>query len=206
MNRGQTVPRLAPWATCSRTSGAAGRELSSHSSPTFNHSLLGLASETGAGCERVAGEEFLYAQASSAFALQLEDAKGLLAAAHNDPLFVSAQNLARHGREFRFNLGEPDLQQLRFAILVQMREGTGPRREAAHTIPQDARRLRPIDLAVFLGDFPGVGSAFRRLRDGRDPALGVVRDRFHQQFATQRRQPIVQIGRASCRERVSPYV
>ena len=64
----------------------------------------------------MAQEKFMRRQTPGAFALQLKHPQGLFSTSDNQPGFVRLQDFARRAGAVGFNLGGPDLQQVRLGL------------------------------------------------------------------------------------------
>src|SRR5437879_3443489 len=113
----------------------------------------------------MAGEEGLRGEATTAFELQGKDPESIAATTDHNAGFVRQQNFAGRARVFD-DFGLPDFEQMGLWLNWQISECAGPRHEPADAIPERARRLGPIEMAVLLFDFRGVSNAVGGLRVG----------------------------------------
>src|SRR5947199_5584053 len=105
-------------------------------------------SESFTGAQRMPDQKFLRAHASAAFALEFDDAEGLLSAGNDDAAPARFQDLAWRTGASIDNFCLPDFQHGRFWFGGQKRVGAGPRDQGANAVPQAARGLGPVQTPV----------------------------------------------------------
>src|SRR2546421_12331153 len=142
----------------------------------------------------MARQELLCVQALPAFALQTQYPQCRSPAADHDSAFVSAQDLAWRTRLVR-DFGLPELEQVRLRLRRQISERPRPRRQSSDPIPNGARRLVPVNMAILLFYFRGVADSFGGLRTCLQFAADVIGYRPHEKLCAHSCKAVVQAFR-----------
>src|SRR5436190_8154039 len=159
--------------------------------------------ESFTSAQRIAGQEFLRPEPFPAFALEFDNAKGLLSASYDDSVPARFQNLAGRIGTPIGNVSLPYLQQDQLRFRGQKRVGAGPWHQSSNAVPQAARGLSPVQASVFLGNLPSIARPGLRLFAGNSSSGDIIQDGFRQQPGPDRGEPVVQrlgvIGRSDGR-------